>query len=90
MAAGDISCRGLSHIDLDVQYMPDITVGCPTCHGAGFSDATLAVRVDGLTVADVLGLSVREALERFDIPAADGSAAPIAASRKAGIPAGQA
>ena len=84
------TCCGLGHIDLDVQYLPDITVGCPTCHGARFSDATLAVQVDGLTIADVLGLSVREALERFDIPAADGSVAPVAASRKAGIPASQA
>jgi excinuclease ABC subunit A len=55
------TCRGLGHIDL----LPDITVGCPTCHGARFNDATLAVRIDGLTVADVLGLSVRDALERF-------------------------
>src|SRR6202044_1341244 len=30
-----------------------------------FNDATLAVRVDGLTIADVLGLSVDDALERF-------------------------
>jgi excinuclease ABC subunit A len=59
------TCRGLGHIDLDVQYLPDITVGCPTCHGARFNDATLAVRIDGLTVADVLGLSVHDALERF-------------------------
>jgi excinuclease ABC subunit A len=59
------TCRGLGHIDLDVQYLPDITVGCPTCHGARFNDATLAVRIDGLTVADVLGLSVDDALERF-------------------------
>jgi excinuclease ABC subunit A len=59
------TCRGLGHIDLDVQYLPDITVECPTCHGARFNDATLAVRVDGLTIADVLGLSVHEALERF-------------------------
>jgi excinuclease ABC subunit A len=59
------TCRGLGHIDLDVQYLPDIAVECPTCHGARFNDATLAVRVDGLTVADVLGLSVRDALERF-------------------------
>jgi excinuclease ABC subunit A len=59
------TCRGLGHIDLDVQYLPDITVGCPTCHGARFNDATLAVRVDGLTIADVLGLSVDDALERF-------------------------
>jgi excinuclease ABC subunit A len=59
------TCRGLGHIDLDVQYLPDITVGCPTCHGARFNDATLAVKINGLTVADVLGLSVHDALERF-------------------------
>ena len=59
------TCRGLGHIDLDVQYLPDITEECPTCHGARFNDATLGVRVDGLTIADVLGLSVDEALERF-------------------------
>jgi excinuclease ABC subunit A len=59
------TCLGLGHIDLDVQYLPDITVGCPTCHGNRFNDATLAVRVDGLTVADVLGLSVDDALEQF-------------------------
>src|SRR4029077_19237130 len=49
-------------------------VGCPTCHGARFNDATLAVRVDGLTVADVLGLSVKDALERF------AGRAPVAAA----------
>ena len=60
------TCRGLGDIDLDVQYLPDIAVQCPTCHGARFNDTTLAVRVDGLTIADVLGLSVDDALERFD------------------------
>ena len=59
------TCRGLGHIDLDVQYLPDISVECPTCHGARFNDATLAVRVDGLTIADVLGLSVADALQVF-------------------------
>jgi excinuclease ABC subunit A len=59
------TCRGLGGIDLDVQYLPDITVECPTCHGARFNDATLAVRVDGLTIADVLGLTVHDALDRF-------------------------
>jgi len=68
------TCRGLGHIDLDVQYLPDITVGCPTCHGARFNDATLAVQVDGLTIADVLGLSVRDALDRF------AGQAPVAAA----------
>lgn len=46
-------------------YLPDITVECPTCHGARFNDATLAVKFDGLTIADVLGLTVHEALDRF-------------------------
>jgi excinuclease ABC subunit A len=59
------TCRGLGDIDLDVQYLPDITVQCPTCHGARFNDATLAVRVDGMTIADVLDLSVDDALQQF-------------------------
>jgi excinuclease ABC subunit A len=59
------TCRGLGDIDLDVQYLPDITVQCPTCHGARFNDATLVVTVDGLTIADVLDLSVDGALQRF-------------------------
>jgi excinuclease ABC subunit A len=68
------TCRGLGHIDLDVQYLPDIAVECPTCHGARFNDATLAVRVDDMTVADVLGLSVHDALGRF------ADRAPVAAA----------
>jgi excinuclease ABC subunit A len=59
------TCRGLGDIDLDVQYLPDIAVQCPTCHGARFNDATLAVQVDGMTIADVLGLPVDQALDRF-------------------------
>jgi excinuclease ABC subunit A len=59
------TCRGLGRLDLDVQYLPDITVQCPTCDGARFNDAALAVQVDGLTIADVLGQSVHEAVERF-------------------------
>src|SRR5580658_3858784 len=47
------TCRGLGHIDLDVQYLPDIAVQCPTCRGSRFNDAVLAVRVDGLTIAEV-------------------------------------
>ncbi len=73
------TCRGLGHIDLDVQYLPDITVECPTCHGARFNDAVLAVEVDGLTIADVLGLSVRDAVERFaDQPPIAASLRPVA------------
>ena len=46
-----LTCLGLGHIDLDVQYLPDITVGCPTCRGARFNDATLAGVFDRLLAA---------------------------------------
>ena len=59
------TCRGLGDIDLDVQYLPDITIQCPTCRGARFNEPTLAAKVDGLTIADVLALTVHEALDRF-------------------------
>ena len=68
------ACRGLGDVDLDVQYLPDISVQCPACHGARFNDATLAARVDGLTIADVLGLTVTDALARF------AGAPPVAAA----------
>ncbi|MCO8270599.1 hypothetical protein M1L60_08305 [Actinoplanes sp. TRM 88003] len=64
------TCLGLGSIDLDVQYLPDINVECPTCHGARFNDDTLSVRVDDRTIADVLTMTVREALDHFaDVPA---------------------
>ena len=59
------TCLGLGHIDLDVQYLPDIPITCPTCRGDRFNDATLEVRVDGMTVAEVLRLSVEDALDHF-------------------------
>jgi excinuclease ABC subunit A len=68
------TCRGLGHVDLDVQYLPDIAVECPTCHGLRFNDAVLAAEVDGLTIADVLGQSVTEGVEWF------AGQAPIAAT----------
>lgn len=64
------TCRGLGTIDLDVQYLPDINVVCPTCHGRRYNPANPVVRVDGLTIDEVLELTVREALDHFaDLPA---------------------
>ena len=59
------TCLGLGHIDLDVQYLPDIPITCPTCRGARFNDATLEVERNGMTIAGVLGLSVEDALDHF-------------------------
>ena len=64
-------CRGLGDIDLDVQYLPDVNVICPTCHGARFNEDTLTVQVDGLSAAEVLALTIDGAVDRF------GDRAPI-------------
>lgn len=78
------TCRGLGNIDLDVQYLPDITVTCQTCHGTRFNDATLAVRVNGLTIADVLALSVRDALKQLAGEAAVGAGTSADVARDPG------
>jgi excinuclease ABC subunit A len=58
-------CEGLGHVDIDVQYLPDIREVCPLCHGSRYRAEVLDVRLDGLTIADVLALTVHDAVERF-------------------------
>ena len=58
-------CEGLGYVDIDVQYLPDIREVCPLCHGTRYREEVLDVRLDDLTIADVLALTVRDAVERF-------------------------
>ncbi|MHA8110950.1 ATP-binding cassette domain-containing protein [Lactobacillaceae bacterium Melli_B4] len=63
------NCGGTGTINLDIQYLPDMTMVCPVCHGKRYADSTLSVRWHGNTIADVLDLSVTEALTVFkDVP----------------------
>jgi excinuclease ABC subunit A len=58
-------CEGLGYIDIDVQYLPDIRETCPLCRGTRYLEEVLDVRLDGLTIADVLTLTVHDAVGRF-------------------------
>jgi excinuclease ABC subunit A len=58
-------CEGLGYIDIDVQYLPDIREVCPRCHGTRYTGEVLDVRLDELTIAEVLALTVHDAAERF-------------------------
>jgi len=58
-------CQGDGQIRLDMQFMAVAYAPCPSCEGRRFNRETLEVRFHGKTIADVLGLSVREALELF-------------------------
>ena len=59
------ACRGDGYIRVEMHFLADVFVPCETCRGKRFNAATLEVTYKGLTIADVLALSVRQATERF-------------------------
>jgi excinuclease ABC subunit A len=64
------SCSGDGTIKIDMQFLPDIYVPCEVCKGARYNRETLEVHYKGKTIAEVLDMSVEEALGFFaNIPA---------------------
>ena len=58
-------CKGDGVIKLDMQFMADVYSECPSCHGRRYNRETLDVRFKGYSIADVLDMSVSEALQAF-------------------------
>ncbi len=58
-------CQGDGVIKLDMQFMPDAYAPCPSCAGRRFNRETLEVLFHGKSIADVLDLTVREAITLF-------------------------
>lgn len=59
-------CKGDGVIKLDMQFMADVYSECPSCNGRRYNRETLDVRFKGFSIADVLEMSVDEALEVFN------------------------
>jgi excinuclease ABC subunit A len=59
------ACSGEGSETIEMQFLADVSLTCPTCRGRRFKDEVLEVRVDGRSVADVLAMSVDEALAFF-------------------------
>lgn len=58
-------CQGDGAIKLDMQFLSDVYVECPSCEGKRYNRETLEVRFKGLTIADVLDLTVEDAMQLF-------------------------
>jgi excinuclease UvrABC ATPase subunit len=59
------TCQGLGVIYTNLSFMDEVKIPCETCGGQRFKDEVLAYRLAGKSIADVLSMSVREALEFF-------------------------
>jgi excinuclease ABC subunit A len=59
------TCRGDGTIKIEMHFLPDVYINCEVCHGRRYNRETLEVRFKGKSIADVLDMSVEEALEFF-------------------------
>jgi excinuclease ABC subunit A len=60
------ACKGDGQLKIEMHFLPDIYVPCEVCHGARYNRETLQVAYRGKNVADILNMSVEEALHFFE------------------------
>ena len=59
------SCEGDGIIKIEMNFLPDVYVVCEICKGARYNRETLEIKYKGKNIADILSMSVEEALEFF-------------------------
>ncbi|MBV4484664.1 excinuclease ABC subunit UvrA [Pseudomonas sp. SWRI153] len=59
------TCEGEGFVSVELLFMPSVYAPCPTCHGARYNPQTLAILWQGLSIAQVLQLTVGEAVQVF-------------------------
>ena len=60
------ACKGDGQLKIEMHFLPDIYVPCEVCHGARYNRETLQVTYRGKTIADILGMTVSEAVDFFE------------------------
>ena len=59
------TCQGDGVLKIEMHFLPDLYVPCEVCHGKRYNRETLEVKYKGKSIADVLDMTVEEALEFF-------------------------
>ncbi|MGH2602075.1 MAG: excinuclease ABC subunit UvrA, partial [Dehalococcoidia bacterium] len=59
------ACKGDGYIEIQMQFLPDVTVPCEVCHGARYNREALEIHYKGKSIAEVLNMTVEEGLEFF-------------------------
>src|SRR5690606_17245101 len=62
------TCQGEGYIRVELLFLPEDFSPCPTCHGTRYNPETLTVTYNGLNIAEVLAMSVKEARAFFEEP----------------------
>ena len=60
------TCGGNGYKTIEMNFLPDVMVPCESCHGKRYNRETLEIRYKGKSIADVLDLTINQAVEFFE------------------------
>ncbi len=60
------ACQGAGHVQIEMQFLPDVTVPCEICKGRRYNREALEIRFKGKNIAEILDMTVDEALAFFE------------------------
>jgi excinuclease ABC subunit A len=60
------ACQGAGHVQIEMQFLPNVTVPCEVCKGKRYNREALEIHFKGKTIAEILDMTVDEALLFFD------------------------